>query len=149
MQRIAGSIRERGVFVDTSAFLALIASNDSRHLQDTQVLDRLQRNQHYLYTIKYVIYESHAGILSDVGVDEARAFLRGMARTAARIERVSGTDEDQSRQLVYHHTDKEYSLCDATSFVVMKRLGLALAFSLDEHFTQAGFSPPLDYEEWP
>jgi predicted nucleic acid-binding protein len=148
-RRVADSIRERGVFIDTSAFLALVATNDSRHLQAKRILDRLRERRYYLYTTKYVIYESHAGILSDVGQNEARLFLAGMARTATRVVRVTGVDEDRARQLIDRQTDKEYSLCDATSFAVMKRLGLVLAFAFDDHFRQAGLSTPLDYEDWP
>jgi predicted nucleic acid-binding protein len=36
-------------------------------------------------------------------------------------------------------TDKEWSLVDAASFVVMLRLGIIEAFTSDHHFTRAGF----------
>ena len=70
-----------------------------------------------------------------------------MANTATRIERVTGTDEQKSSDIIFKYNDKDYSSCDATSFVVMKRLALTLAFSFYDHFTQSGFSTPLDYED--
>jgi predicted nucleic acid-binding protein len=36
-------------------------------------------------------------------------------------------------------TDKEWSLVDAATFVVMRRLGIAEAFTSDHHFAQAVF----------
>jgi hypothetical protein len=34
------------------------------------------------------------------------------------------------------HEDKAYSLCDAASFVVMKRLGIRKAIAFDRHFRE-------------
>jgi predicted nucleic acid-binding protein len=35
--------------------------------------------------------------------------------------------------------DKTYSLCDAVSFVLMRRFGIAEALTTDRHFEQEGF----------
>lgn len=37
------------------------------------------------------------------------------------------------------YSDKEWSLCDCTSFAVMKKLQLSSSLSTDHHFKQAGF----------
>ena len=39
--------------------------------------------------------------------------------------------------------DKEWSLCDCASFVVMQDLGITDALSTDHHFDQAGFTALL------
>lgn len=36
------------------------------------------------------------------------------------------------------HVDKNYSLCDALSFVVMERLGIGEAVAYDRHFREYG-----------
>ena len=69
------SIRERQVFIDTAAFLALIDRNDSLHHRSISLLENLRVRRYRLVTTKYVIYESYAGILNAVGGDEARRFL--------------------------------------------------------------------------
>ncbi len=48
-------------------------------------------------------------------------------------------DEAQAIDIVMRYRDKEFSLTDATSFVVMERLGLTDAFSFDNDFSQYGF----------
>jgi len=37
------------------------------------------------------------------------------------------------------HQDKDYSLTDCISFVVMEKLKIETAFAFDRHFVQAGF----------
>jgi len=44
-----------------------------------------------------------------------------------------------SMSLLQQYTDKEWSLVDAASFVVMRQLGISEAFTSDHHFSQAGF----------
>jgi len=38
-----------------------------------------------------------------------------------------------------HHQDKDYSLTDCISFVVMRKRKTSTAFAFDKHFQQAGF----------
>jgi predicted nucleic acid-binding protein len=62
-----------------------------------------------------------------------------MASTPAlSIERVRVEDEVRAMALVRAHDDKSYSLCDATSFAVMERLGIAEALAFDRHFREYG-----------
>jgi predicted nucleic acid-binding protein len=42
-------------------------------------------------------------------------------------------------ELFASRTDKEWSLTDCTSFVVMEEQGLSEALTADRHFEQAGF----------
>ncbi len=47
--------------------------------------------------------------------------------------------DDEAWALLESRLDKEWSLVDASSFVVMKRYGMVEALTTDHHFSQAGF----------
>jgi predicted nucleic acid-binding protein len=42
--------------------------------------------------------------------------------------------------LLNRRPDKDYSLCDAVSFVLMRRYALADVLTTDKHFEQEGFT---------
>jgi len=46
---------------------------------------------------------------------------------------------DEAMQLLVQRLDKRYSLCDAVSFVLMRRHRITDALSTDHHFEQEGF----------
>jgi predicted nucleic acid-binding protein len=50
---------------------------------------------------------------------------------------------EQALQLYERRPDKEWSLTDCISFVVMSSRGLREALTADAHFAQAGFEPLL------
>jgi predicted nucleic acid-binding protein len=45
----------------------------------------------------------------------------------------------EGREYFRLHKDKDYSLTDCISFVVMKMFRIETAFTFDQHFVQAGF----------
>jgi len=54
------------------------------------------------------------------------------------FEDVTYRDQEEAIALLRDHFDKSFSLCDALSFVIMRRLGVRRAVSFDNHFTQIG-----------
>jgi predicted nucleic acid-binding protein len=56
------------------------------------------------------------------------------------VIRVSAQDEQRAHQIIFRYTDKDFSLTDATSFVVMERTDISEAFSFDQHFAQYGLA---------
>ncbi|MEJ7712809.1 MAG: hypothetical protein WKF84_23910 [Pyrinomonadaceae bacterium] len=49
--------------------------------------------------------------------------------------------------LMQARPDKTYSLCDAASFVLMRKRSITEALTTDKHFVQEGFVRPL--QPWP
>ena len=47
--------------------------------------------------------------------------------------------DNEAWTLLETRLDKEWSLVDASSFVIMRHFGITQALTTDHHFTQAGF----------
>jgi len=56
------------------------------------------------------------------------------------MERVNSADEKQAWLLFSARKDQSYSYTDCTSFVLMRRLQIHRAITLDKHFLAEGFS---------
>jgi predicted nucleic acid-binding protein len=124
------------VLVDTSAVFALVDRSDDNHAAARTVLAGLQKQRAEPLLTNFIVAESHALLLARLGSTIARAWLLGNAWS---IERVSEEDEARARAIIARYDDKTYSYTDATSFAVMERRGLKLAFAFDPHFRQHGF----------
>ena len=126
----------RLVFVDTGAFAALSNRNDQNHRRARAIWERMRRERLVPFTTNFVVAETHALLVARAGHSIARSWLRSLSIGEMWV---SEADYDQGRQIVDARRDKSYTLTDATSFVLMERLGTRLAFSFDEHFDQYGF----------
>jgi uncharacterized protein len=68
------------------------------------------------------------------------AFLQALAdNPAAEIVWVDPALHHAGLDLLAARPDKEYSLCDAVGFVLMRRFGITEALTTDHHFEQEGF----------
>lgn len=122
--------------VDTSAVFALLDRRDANHATARRVLSRLRRQRTEPLLTNFIVAESHALALSRLGADVARRWL---LTNVWPIERVTVEDETAARAIVKRYVDKTFSYTDATSFAVMERVGLKVAFAFDPHFRQYGF----------
>lgn len=92
-------------------------------------------------------------VSSDYVLDETLTLLRrrlGLAAAARWWEQVEGSRRlrwewvdperaERARGWFFRWADKEFSLTDCTSFVIMRELRLKRALTTDHHFRQAGF----------
>lgn len=129
------------IFVDSSAWIALLDQRDGYHRRALAFQRELARGAHgRLVTTDYVL-------------DEAVTYLR--QRGPARLVRefrsiVSGSESVQvvwttpdrfwaAWDTLLGRPDKRWSLTDCLSFVTMQALEIRLAFGFDSDFRQAGF----------
>jgi predicted nucleic acid-binding protein len=87
-----------------------------------------------------IVAEIHALLLKRVGRDVAALAVQWIDASSTTIVRVTTDDETRAREIIFAHSDKDYTLTDATSFAVMERLHIGTAFTLDRHFIQFGFA---------
>jgi len=133
-------LRDRRVFVDSSVYLALLDADDEHHHPATQILNQLARARYRQFTTNVLLIESHALLLSVLGRAQAAQFLKDMEESNTVVIRVRAADEARAKQILFQYTDKDFSFADATSFAVMERLGIRLAFTFDRDFAQYGFT---------
>jgi predicted nucleic acid-binding protein len=130
------------VFVDTGGFVALLVAEDRMHDRAAALFEAASRDRWSLVTTNVVLIETYSVLLARArdGRRSALAFVDAMEASSDGIvvERVRSEDETNAIALLRAHTDKSYSLCDALSFVVMERLGIADALAFDRHFREYG-----------
>lgn len=135
---LPGSLHNRRCFVDSSAYLALLDRNDAHHAEAVLIVTWLADQRYRQFTTNTVMIESHALILSTLGIVPAVQFLKRMDESNTVIVRTRAQDEERAKQILFQYTDKDFSFADTISFTVMDRLRISYAFTFDRHFAQYG-----------
>lgn len=128
------------VLVDTSAFYALQNSGDaSEHALVRAEAERFESDRAMLATTDYVLDETYTLLRSALGHRSAVRFGREIRRGGIQIVQVDPDIQEEAWRIFEKYSDKGFSFTDCTSFAVMRRGKIGLAFTLDRHFRQFGF----------
>lgn len=130
------------LFVDTSGWAVYLNSHDPLYSVVDAYVRTVVTGQRHLVTSNYVITELVALLSSRYHLPRQQVIKAVNAiKNESFIEIVYiGQDvDDEAWKLLETRLDKEWSQVDASSFVLMKLLGLTHALTNDHHFTQAGF----------
>lgn len=128
------------IFLDTSYIIALETADDQHHDVALAHWQNLTRSLPLLVTTSYVF-------------DEIVTFFNSRNRHAKAVEignrllRSSLIDLVHVDEILFYtgwdyfqqYQDKQYSLTDCISFIVMQEREISVALTFDRHFTQAGF----------
>jgi len=127
-------------FADTSFWIGLSSKRDQHHHAAVAWYQLAIRTRCMIVTTEAVLLE-WLNALSDVSTRQiaAESYLR--VRADARIEVVPLQAELMASAIQYYRgrPDKNWSLTDCLSFLVMASRGLAEALTTDHDFEQAGF----------
>lgn len=127
-----------GVFVDTSAVLALLNSEDEAHGKARRAFESLRERDADLVTTSYVLVETYALLSRRLGLAAARTFREEFA-PLLQVEWVDEVLHEEALDVLLGRGRRGLSLVDAVSFVAMRRRGLEEAFAYDRHFEEEGF----------
>ncbi len=125
------------IFLDASFWVVYRDQDEVNHAAAKQILADLRSQRTYFTTTLPVVCEIHANFCR-------RHRVRGKVlddfwnNPLIKIEEISHQDEAAATGLLRLNSDKTYSLCDALSFVVMRRLNITRALTFDRHFRQFG-----------
>lgn len=131
----------KALFVDTSAFIALIDKDDQYHGTAKEFYKLKLKPPFKLTTTNFVICETINFLRARLPLKYAVEFREDIlsSKIISTIH-ITPKIEDTAFDLMKAHKDKTYSFTDCTSFVVMKELGISTSFTFDEHFKQIGFT---------
>lgn len=126
------------LFADTSYYLALLNPRDSWHQQVCELSRQLDND---VVVTDYVLLEL-GNALSPIALRQRLRPTIESLRSDSAIECVPANEElfERGFELFDRRPDKEWSLTDCISFIVMQDYGLTDALTTDHHFEQAGFN---------
>jgi len=127
------------IFIDTSAFLALIDAKDFFNARAKKCWGDLIGGDKIFITTNYVLTESIALIQNRVGLPAIR-FLKEDFLPGIQIEWLGEEQHGAALETILIANRRNLSLVDCTSFEIMRRLGIKTVFSFDEHFREQGFN---------
>jgi len=130
----------RSIFLDTGYIIAIEAADDQRHQIAQNHWQSVRAALPRLITTSYVF-------------DEVVTFFNSRNQHAKAVEVGNRLLTSPSVHFVHvddalfydawqyfeKHSDKDYSLTDCVSFILMSKLNVQHAFTFDRHFVQAGF----------
>jgi predicted nucleic acid-binding protein len=130
------------IFVDTSAWYALKATDDRFHDDAVSFHDELMSGrQGSLVVTDYVLDETATLLMDRKGGNVAAGFLdEALASKSVRLIWVSPDLFHEAIRTFKNAGDRRWSFTDCTSFQLMHRLKISDAFAFDEHFGEAGFN---------
>ena len=125
------------VFADTFYDLALLSPHDPAHARSVSITRRLRSR---VFTTTWVLTEVGDAMSMPQNRATFLTLLEGL-RANSKMTIVPATQQlfDRGVDLFGKRADKQWTLTDCISFVVMADEGLRDALSGDHHFEQAGF----------
>ena len=134
-------MRQReAVFVDSGAWIALALSRDPLHTQAREQWDLLHGSAAKLHTSVPVVIETYTFLDRNANRDVALTWKESIYKPGTvKVLPCELRDLEQSWEY-FRRTDlHKLSAVDATSFTIMKRARIRLAFTFDHHFSAVGF----------
>ena len=131
-------MKARYVFVDTSAFLAVLDRSDRLHDAAREAWEKMLTRGDIFVSHNYVLVETYAVVLRRLGLEAVRVFERDVVP----ILRLAWVTRDIHEAAVAAHlmaARRDLSLVDCASFEVMRRAGLTRAFAFGDHFGEYGY----------
>jgi len=128
------------VFVDSGAWIALALSRDPLHAQAREQWDLLRAAGARLHTSVPVVIETFTFLDRNTNRDVALAWKDSAARPGTlNILPCDLRDLQRSWEYFRRGDLHKLSAVDATSFAIMKRARIRLAYTFDHHFAVVGF----------
>jgi predicted nucleic acid-binding protein len=126
------------VYVDASAFLAVLDADDRFHARARRRWQQLIEAGLPLVCNNYVLLETIAVLQNRLGMDAVMVFQNDV-RPVLTILWVDKELHQRAVSALLAAQRRRLSLVDCASFESMRQVGLRQAFAFDVHFEEQGF----------
>lgn len=132
------------LFVDTGPLVAIAYPHDQFAAVARRGWHKLIAEPRQLVSTELVLVEVATLVGRWQGQRQAGAWVQQQLDSGL-IRWTAATPQEYRRaaDLIARYADRKIGLADAVSFVLMRRLRIAEAFTFDGHFTEIGF------QQWP
>ena len=130
------------IFVDTSGWGNLVDKSQPYHQLTMQLYRQAKQQEKRLITTNYIITEVVALLTSPLRIPRPKiiGFVNSLKQSRyVEIIHIDPHKDHDSWLLLSNREDKQWSLVDSSSFIIMKERGILEALTNDVHFEQAGF----------
>ena len=130
------------LFADTSGWGNLVDPTQPYHQLAAKVYRTARQQKRKVITTNYIIAEVVALLTNPLRIPRhvVISFIEGLKTSPyVQVTHVDATLDERAWELLKKRRDKEWSLVDCASFVVMQQCGMVEALTTDHHFEQAGF----------
>ncbi len=126
------------IFVDTSAFYAILDADDENHGRAKRLWIDLVLQKAHLVCSNYVLVETFALVQHRLGLQAIRTFQVDVL-PLLQTEWVGEVDHQAGVTAVLTAARRRLSLVDCVSFEIMRQWGMKQVFTFDLHFAEQGF----------
>ncbi len=130
------------IFADTAGWGHLVDASQPYHSQAASIYRKARQEKRRFITTNYILNELVALLISPLRVPRPRiaAFVESLkASPNVEVIHIDAALDRQSWEFFKQRDDKEWTLVDCSSFVLMKERHMTEAFTTDHHFEQAGY----------
>jgi predicted nucleic acid-binding protein len=125
------------MLLDTSGLLCLLHAGEMQHRRALALFEAASTRVTHSYVLAEFIALAH---VRGIPRRETLAFVSDLQDSPeVTIMYVDHALHRAALSLLQERLDKDWSLCDAVSFLLMQQLSLQEALTTDRHFQQAGF----------
>ena len=126
------------IFVDTSAFYALLDRADPNHKKASALWEILMNNNFTLVTTNYVVSDTMQLLQNKIGYEAAKVWHRDIL-SIFEVLWITETIYQKAYELWLTLGIFPVSLVDCTSFVLMHHHNIEKVFCFQTHFKTHGF----------
>ena len=128
----------KSVFIDTAYLIALINKDDRYHDIAIDCSKDISAEKINLISTELVLIET-ANFLTRSKFKVQFSFYLEKLRDGTLVEKITDENLYLAWSMYETFSDKQWSMIDCYSFVVMKKYDIKQALTTDKHFEQAGF----------